>query len=108
MYKVYWTEEVPAHSELQIQVWLEVTGEPLDPNAVEALTHARLFSSLDLNDALAFAEELRMKRRAGAKYSFISLVAEDPNSVGEAGVSDKLPEGYDWTKQDRAGKPRRR
>lgn len=41
------------------------------------------------------------------------MVAEDPNQVGKPGVDavaeGKTPDGhvYDWSKADRAGKPRR-
>jgi hypothetical protein len=108
MYNVYWTEEVNRHTEDQVNAWFDMTGELLDINAVEGVAMFELFQSNELNEALKFSEGLRAKRRAGEKITFITMASEDPNCVGEQGVSDKLPEGYDWTKQDRAGSTRRR
>ena len=61
-----------------------------------------------LTDALRTVKE---KRDAG--HAFVTMVAEDPNQVGKPGVDavaeGKTPDGhvYDWSKADRAGKPRR-
>lgn len=66
------------------------------------------FRSKELLPALAFAEELRKRRSSGEAISHVCISTEHEESVGQAGVSDKLPEGYDWSKQDRAGKSRRR
>lgn len=59
----------------------------------------RTFQSNEISAALALMEDLRKRRRSGEKLSFIGFVSEDPNSVGEPGVSDKLPDGYDWKKR---------
>jgi hypothetical protein len=72
-------------------------------------------------DNQAFAEDepgltraleiVKEKRDAG--YSFVTMVAEDPSHVGKPGVDavvdGKTPDGqdYDWSKAQRAGKPRR-
>ena len=56
-------------------------------------------------------EIVKEKRNAG--YSFVTMVAEDPNQVGKPGVDavvdGKTPDGqaYEWSKTGRAGKPRR-
>ena len=57
-------------------------------------------------------EIVKEKRNAG--YSFVTMVAEDPNQVGKPGVDavvdGKTPDGqaYEWSKTGRAGTPRRR
>jgi hypothetical protein len=57
-------------------------------------------------------ELVKEKRNAG--YSFVTMVAEDPNQVGKPGVdavvNGKTPDGqvYEWSKAGRAGTPRRR
>ena len=56
-------------------------------------------------------EIVKEKRNAG--YSFVTMVTEDPRQVGKPGVDavvdGKTPDGhaYDWSKADRAGKPRK-
>lgn len=61
-----------------------------------------------LTQALALVKE---KRSAG--YSFVTMVAEDPNHVGKPGVDavvdGKTPDGqaYEWSKAGRAGAPRK-
>ncbi|NMM12400.1 MAG: hypothetical protein HHJ17_02495 [Rhodoferax sp.] len=61
-----------------------------------------------LTNALEIVKE---KRNAG--YSFVTMVAEDPNQVGKPGVdavvNGKTPDGqvYEWSKAGRAGKPRK-
>lgn len=108
MFKVYWTETVLAHSAEQIAAWLNMTGEELDSTATVDVVRGKTFLQTELSQAVQYCESLRQRRRTGERLSFITMQGEDPNSVGEQGVSDKLPEGYDWTKQDRAGKSRRR
>lgn len=61
----------------------------------------RLFGDEELLAALAEAERLR---KAGAAHVVIST--ELATSVGAPGVSDRLPEGYDWSKQHRGAGPR--
>jgi hypothetical protein len=61
-----------------------------------------------LTQALAIVKE---KRDAG--FSYVTMVAEDPQHVGKPGVDavvdGKTPDGedYEWSKAGRAGKPRR-
>ena len=61
-----------------------------------------------LTNALELVKE---KRNAG--YSFVTMVAEDPNQVGKPGVdaivNGKTPDGqaYEWSKAGRAGTPRK-
>ena len=61
-----------------------------------------------LSDALALVKQ---KRDAG--HRFVTMVSEDPQHVGKAGVDavegGKTPDGhaYEWSKAGRAGKPRR-
>jgi hypothetical protein len=69
---------------------------------------ARSHDEALLSPALAIVKE---KRDAG--FSFVTMVAEDPQHVGKPGVDavvdGKTPDGedYDWSKAGRAGKPRR-
>ena len=48
---------------------------------------------------LNFMETLR----ADSRFSFITFVSQNPHLIGKPGVSDKLPDGYSWSKQHRAG-----
>lgn len=70
----------------------------------EACSH----DEAQLTQALAI---VKAKRDAG--YSFVTMVAEDPQHVGKPGVDSvvdgKTPDGedYEWSKSGRAGKPRR-
>lgn len=56
-------------------------------------------------------EVVKVKRDAG--FAFVTMVSEDPRQVGKPGVDavvdGKTPDGhdYDWSKADRAGKPRK-
>jgi hypothetical protein len=59
---------------------------------------AQAFGGEALADALAFAEQLRRRRRDGEPIAFVTLASEDPNSVGQSGVSDPDP-GYAWVKR---------
>jgi hypothetical protein len=82
MFKVYWTDFRGASNGLEID---------------------------DLVKALAFTEDVR-KRGA----TFITMASENPNQVGKSGVASieegKTPQGtdYTWSKQGRAGKPKRK
>lgn len=48
----------------------------------------------DLGPALTRANTLR-----NAGYHHVSISTEFGNSVGKRGVSDKLPDNYDWKKR---------
>jgi len=62
----------------------------------------RLFEMTEMSQALKYMDELR----STPGYQFVGMVSQNPQSVGKAGVSDKLPEDYSWTKQHRAdGQP---
>ena len=56
------------------------------------------FGGAALGEALAFAESLRQRRRAGEPVSFVTIASEDPGHVGEAGVADPSPD-YHWSKR---------
>lgn len=83
MYKVYWT--------------VTEDGQPY-PMSMS-------FDTTEMLGAMNCAEDLRKARRAGAPVSFISVVSEHPDAVGEAGVASikdgKTPDGhvYDWVKR---------
>lgn len=64
--------------------WLDADGKP----QVELLAVGDLLGALKLTEA---------KRKEGLRH--VVLSSENPDSVGQKGVSDKLPEGYDWTKR---------
>jgi hypothetical protein len=81
MYKVYWTED----------------GKP----------QVEDFEDNELTTCLQFMEALRIQRRTGVRNtSFITMVAENPNSVGQAGVDETGP-GYreQWNKDHRSSGP---
>lgn len=90
-------EAVPRKRAVIIVFWLE-DGMPM--------SHG--FGGREQSEALKLAEVQRKRRAAGELISHVCLSSEHEDSVGLPGVSDKLPENYDWTKQDRAGKTRRR
>jgi hypothetical protein len=58
---------------------------------------ARSYSEETLEDALATTSGLRNQSR----YSFVTMVGENPNQVGKMGVDSvedgKLPSGEDYT-----------
>ena len=58
------------------------------------------FSADALSAALAFAEALRARRRAGEAVSFVTIASEDPGQVGESGAADPRAD-YDWVKRRR-------
>ena len=65
------------------------------------------------NEALLTKALELVKEKRNAGYSFVTMVAEDPNQVGKPGVdavvNGKTPDGedYEWSKAGRAGTPRR-
>lgn len=82
--------------------WLEGEAEAAAPVC-------QFFSSQQLTQALAWAED---RRKAGHRHVSISTELED--HVGQPGVAavegGKTPDGeaYEWSKAGRAGKVRRR
>lgn len=58
-----------------------------DPGAEAAAPSHRAFGANELGPALAFAEELRARRRAGEAISHVAIQSELPDSVGQAGVA---------------------
>lgn len=63
------------------------------------------FPGSDIGPSLAYAESLRKRRRDGEHITHVTTSTELVENVTLPGVSDKLPDGYDWTK--RRGDPRR-
>jgi hypothetical protein len=59
----------------------------------------QVFDTVQITETLKFTEMLRLRQRNGEAVAFVTFCSENPNSVGLAGVSDKLPEGYDWKKR---------
>jgi hypothetical protein len=108
VYVIYWTKTVPRHTPSQMDAWYHMTGEMFDLTETVDVVMSKRFDTTEMSAALEFSESLRKRRKEGELLSFITMASEHPDSVGQLGVSDKLPEGYDWSKQDRAGKPRRR
>lgn len=76
MFRVYWTEQCE--------------------NTVQ--TNFRDFEPTTMGDALRFMESLRSRQRAGETLRHITMSAENPNSVGHAGVADPPPD-YQWKKR---------
>ncbi|WP_119155069.1 hypothetical protein [Caldimonas tepidiphila] len=74
--------------------WLAPADD--EPGAPAGLLRpqARAFGSSELSQALAHCESLR---RAGMRH--VAISSEPDESVTLPGVSDALPEGYDWKKR---------
>ncbi len=66
-----------------------------------------LFILEDVREPLAWCEELRKLAKNGAPISHVCISSDVTSNVGEPGVSDKLPEGYNWTMRRRAFVPGR-
>ncbi|MBY4896150.1 hypothetical protein [Cupriavidus sp. AU9028] len=77
MYRVYWTT--------------------YDENGVPT-PHAEDFASDQLASVLARCEALRALQRSGEPVGFVTMVSENPDSVGHPGAADVLP-GYLWYKR---------
>lgn len=85
MYMIYWTE-------VREDGW-------------EAMS--KLFETELLEEPLKFQAALRREGEETGKIRFVTMVSENPNSVGKAGATAAGPD-YDWSKQHRAGsKPSR-
>ena len=63
------------------------------------------FAGADILPAMSLVETLRRRKHAGEPVSHVCLSTDLPGNVTEPGVSDKLPDGYDWTKR-RGGRRR--
>lgn len=66
--------------------WMEFGMAP------EGEPHARTFAADALAEALRFAEELRGRRREGARISHVAIQSELPQHVGPAGAADPSPD----------------
>lgn len=78
MFMVYWSETEHGHRK----------------------PHAKEFAATDMVGAMKLMEELRAKQRAGGTISFVTMAAENPDSVGHPGVAEPGP-GYHWKKRRR-------
>jgi len=78
-FKVYWTAAWPETD------WTE---KP----------YSRDFAQDKMVEAMTFAEGLRTQRRNGAKINHVIMCGENPDQVGEAGVSAAGPD-YEWRKR---------
>jgi hypothetical protein len=58
----------------------------------------------DLNVAVKLCEALRNE----SDVCHVTMSVENPNMVGKMGVSDKLPDDYDWVKRRDAISSRKR
>lgn len=100
MFRVYWTHTRLRYNE-DDDDWQELCGETLDIKSTYSTSHFRDFDQSELNECIAFMEMLRADRKAGAGYSFIGMVSENPNQVGDAGVSSVengvCPDGVEYT-----------
>jgi hypothetical protein len=56
------------------------------------------FGSDALSQALACAEALRQRQRAGDPVSFVTIAAEHPDQVGPRGVDEPAAD-YAWVKR---------
>ena len=64
----------------------------------ERIAKFQEFEGSNMSEPLKFAEELRAKRKQGARISHIDIKTEMTESVGQDGVSD-APKDYDWYKR---------
>jgi hypothetical protein len=78
MYTVYWTETTCIDG---------INTDQCKMKQIETLTAS-----------LTECESLRRLRKAGAPLRAITMVSENPNSVGQAGV-DVTNADYDWKKR---------
>ena len=105
MYKVYWTFSHVKYTPMVVQNWLNRTGEDLSADAIEHKNHSVTFDSSDMDSALILMNELRQCRKSGQAISFIGMVSENPDLVGESGVDEvsngMCPDGepYTWKKR---------
>ena len=67
-------------------------------DASASTPHAQSFNSADMRPAMDLMEQLRSRQRAGEGIRFITMSAENPESVGHPGVDTTGP-GYSWTKR---------
>jgi len=77
MYKIYWTT-------------YDAEGAPTP--------HSEDFPSDQLAAVLARCEALRAQQRAGQGVGFVTMVSENPASVGQPGAAD-VEAGYGWYKR---------
>lgn len=105
MYKVYWTEKEKLHTAEQQKSWFEMTGETLELDATKDTVFSLDFSTSEMTGAMDHMEQLRKARKQGAPISFVGMVSEHPDSVGQAGV-DSIKDGlcpdgvpYYWRKR---------
>jgi len=61
----------------------------------------------DIGLPLKLCEALRKRAKAGESISHVCLTTESIDNVTAPGVSDKLPEGYDWMMRRRPFVPGR-
>lgn len=101
MYKVYWTETRLRHTEQALETWKSLTGEVLDPTETINVDKSQMFQTNEMDNAMELMADLRKARREHAGISFITLVSEHPDSVGEAGVDSikngMCPDGVEYT-----------
>jgi hypothetical protein len=80
--------------------WSEVHEDGLEAKS-------RVFDTVLLAEPLEFQAALRREGEETGKIRFVTMVSENPNSVGKAGATSAGAD-YDWSKQHRAGaKPSR-
>ena len=99
MYTVYWTEVVPDPVITELRMDFSVANETPTSEPKAGQANSVVFDTKEMNLAINFMAKLRDRRAAGELISFVGMVSEHPDSVGLPGVSDKLPEGYDWKKR---------
>lgn len=73
MFRVYWTEQ----QEQTVQ------------------SYFKYFETHAMSEALLLMESLRKLQRAGKALRHVTMFAENPGSVGKAGVADP-PSNYQW------------
>ena len=83
-----------------IVYWMETTILNAGPefSKHERSAQFKEFEGSNISEPLKFAEELRAKRKQGARISHIDIKTEMTESVGQDGVSD-APKDYDWYKR---------
>lgn len=88
---------------MNVVYWTVVVNDQRQPRSME-------FKPTDLVSALNFSESLRKHKREGLLFEgelvvgYITTSCENPDSVGEPGVSSP-PADYSWSKQHRGAGP---
>jgi len=108
------TTNIPHSSDSNPLVQITTTTKPSTKTSTFSVfwiengkPHNEMFETSLVAEPLALCEELRKRAKAGEPIVHVCLSSDMIDNVGLAGVSDKLPIDYNWTKRRRAYTPGR-